>query len=752
MDVARDNEDQETSVPYYSNVMSSPDDGEVSDSSSEKVKKAPPTRGHEDTKKAEREDEEKRLRRKLLEKAARKKRVSGNADDDEPLSVQPYDQMERKRAKSPIRYPNKLQRDRDHASGRHRHEPERSRHKDHRERSESTEKKGEVRAPRGADPSEDPKVKEGWTQWKQGLTRDEKRHSGSKEDRNRVGTTAAARRSPHRHHSKHHRSRSPKRDVRKEHSSSGWLPKTSTSRSREPSEKKDQQQSATATNDSGPATDNDADRTPTLDEKDDDNSSESSSNSSRKEASPPADFEAKGKREKYSKFESSPEMSEASPTPLIDERGGNGIGEDGEIDDANDDIERIDDDDDDANDLTPEEDADVTIEDEEDEEDLPIYFPGISGCRSVEEFHCLNRIEEGTFGVVYRAKEKRTDEVVALKRLKMEKEKEGFPITSLREINMLLKAGHHPNVVNVREIVVGSNMDKIYLVMEYVEHDMKSLMEGISSRGKSFTSGEVKTLLRQMLSGVDHLHQLWILHRDLKTSNLLLSHRGILKIGDFGLAREYGEPLKPYTPIVVTLWYRSPELLLGIKEYATAIDMWSVGCIFAEFLTLKPLFPGRGEMDQINRIFKTLGTPSDTIWPGYSDLPGPQKATFTQYPYNQLRKQFGANVLSDSGFQLLNKFLTYNPDRRISAREALAHEWFRQDPLPVKPEMFPTWPAKSEGGKHPAKGQSPKAPEGGKQFESELGADDAKLLSTLKVRPDQTNKGFSLRFDAPKFR
>ncbi|XP_048470813.1 cyclin-dependent kinase 11B [Rhincodon typus] len=193
--------------------------------------------------------------------------------------------------------------------------------------------------------------------------------------------------------------------------------------------------------------------------------------------------------------------------------------------------------------------------------ELPQYLPALQGCRSVEEFQCLNRIEEGTYGVVYRAKDKKTDEIVALKRLKMEKEKEGFPITSLREINTILKA-QHPNIVTVREIVVGSNMDKIYIVMNYVEHDLKSLMETMK---QPFLPGEVKTLMIQLLKGVRHLHDNWILHRDLKTSNLLLSHSGILKIGDFGLAREYGSPLKPYTPVVVTLWYRTPELLLGAK-------------------------------------------------------------------------------------------------------------------------------------------------------------------------------------------
>lgn len=242
------------------------------------------------------------------------------------------------------------------------------------------------------------------------------------------------------------------------------------------------------------------------------------------------------------------------------------------------------------------------VKDESEEEEIP-YFPGIQGCRSVEEFTCLNRIEEGTYGVVYRAKDKRTNEIVALKRLKMEREKEGFPITSLREINTLLK-GQHPNIVTVREIVVGSNMDKIFIVMDYVEHDLKSLMETMKNKQQNFLPGEVKCLIKQLFQAIGHLHDNWILHRDLKTSNLLLSHKGILKVGDFGLAREYGSPLKHYTSLVVTLWYRAPELLLCTKEYSTPIDMWSVGCIFAEFMLMGALFPGKSEIDQLNKIFK----------------------------------------------------------------------------------------------------------------------------------------------------
>ncbi|XP_058498417.1 cyclin-dependent kinase 11B isoform X3 [Solea solea] len=375
--------------------------------------------------------------------------------------------------------------------------------------------------------------------------------------------------------------------------------------------------------------------------------------------------------------------------------------------------------------------------------ELPKYLPALQGCRSVEEFQCLNRIEEGTYGVVYRAKDKKTDEIVALKRLKMEKEKEGFPITSLREINTILKA-QHPNIVTVREIVVGSNMDKIYIVMNYVEHDLKSLMETMK---QPFLPGEVKTLMIQLLRGVRHLHDNWILHRDLKTSNLLLSHKGILKIGDFGLAREYGSPLKPYTPIVVTLWYRSPELLLGAKEYSTAVDMWSVGCIFGELLTQKPLFPGKSEIDQINKIFKDLGSPSEKIWPGYNELPALKKMTFTEYPYNNLRKRFGA-LLSDQGFDLMNKFLTYCPSKRIVSDEALKHEYFRETPLPIDTSVFPTWPAKSEQ-QRVKRGTSPRPPEGGLGY-SHLGDDDLKdtgfHLTTSNQGASAVGPGFSLKF------
>ncbi|EFA10357.1 cyclin-dependent kinase 11B isoform X1 [Tribolium castaneum] len=375
------------------------------------------------------------------------------------------------------------------------------------------------------------------------------------------------------------------------------------------------------------------------------------------------------------------------------------------------------------------------------DETLPPYYPAIEGCRSLDEFQCLNRIAEGTYGVVYRFRDKRTDDIVALKKLKMEKEKEGFPITSLREINTLLK-GQHPNIVTVREIVVGSNMDKIFIVMDYVEHDLKSLIEMMRRKDQHFTPGEVKCLLKQLLAAVAHLHDNWILHRDLKTSNLLLSHNGILKVGDFGLAREYGSPLRPYTPIVVTLWYRAPELLLGVKEYSTPIDMWSVGCIFAEFLLMNAIFPGKSEAEQINRIFKCLGTPTEKIWPGFNKLPVAQKMKFTNHTVSNLRKRF--QMLNDLGLSFMLNFLTFDPHQRITAEEALKHPYFSEFPPPIDPSNFPKWPAKSELGQKRAAEASPKPPSGGGEYKK-LGDEDGFRIG-LETDNSRIGAGFSLKF------
>ncbi|CBI15625.3 unnamed protein product, partial [Vitis vinifera] len=315
-------------------------------------------------------------------------------------------------------------------------------------------------------------------------------------------------------------------------------------------------------------------------------------------------------------------------------------------------------------------------------------------CRSVFEYDRLNKINEGAYGVVYRARDKKTGEIVALKKMKMKiAETDGFPMSALREINILLSF-HHPSIVDVKEVVM-DDFGTVYMVMEYMEHDLKRLIE---LKKRSFSLSEVKGLMLQLLEGVQHLHHNWVLHRDLKTSNLLLNDNGELKICDFGLSRQYASPSKPYTQLVVTLWYRAPELLLGTKQYSTAIDMWSVGCIMAELLAKEPLFQGKTELDQLDKIFKILGTPNKTIWPGVSNLPG-FKANFVKQPYNLLRKKFPATsftgfpVLSDSGFDLLSKLLTYDPEKRITAEAALDHDWFHEVPLPKCEGFMPFFPA-----------------------------------------------------------
>jgi serine/threonine protein kinase len=224
-------------------------------------------------------------------------------------------------------------------------------------------------------------------------------------------------------------------------------------------------------------------------------------------------------------------------------------------------------------------------------------MPVLSGCRSIDGFEKLRKIDEGTYGVVYRARDRATGEVVALKQIKLHKGQEGFPITSLREINILL-ALDHENIVNVREVVSGGSADSIFMVMDCLDYDLKVMMRAMR---QPFSPAEVKSLLLQLLRATAYMHEHWVLHRDLKTSNLLM-RGGTLNVCDFGMARSYGEPTKKMSSAVVTLHYRAPEILLGARLYTEAVDLWSVGCIFAELIRREPLLPGQGEVDQLDRV------------------------------------------------------------------------------------------------------------------------------------------------------
>lgn len=303
---------------------------------------------------------------------------------------------------------------------------------------------------------------------------------------------------------------------------------------------------------------------------------------------------------------------------------------------------------------------------------------------SVADYEKIRRIGEGTYGVVYAAKHRPTGKVVALKKLRMERERDGMPVTSVREVRVLQSCSH-VNLVNLIRVVTGTKLDSVFLVFEFVEHDIGRLLD---DGGVRFTVPQAKCLLQQLLRAVAFLHSRWVLHRDLKMSNLLLTDSGILKLCDFGLARYFKPEDAAYTPRVVTLWYRAPELLLGASRYTEAIDMWSVGCIMAELLRGAPLFPGHTESETLSMLFSLLGAPSERIWPGFQCLPHSQKVILPDQPYSYLRKEFPK--LSKAGCDLLDQLLTYDPEKRIGAARALRHPWLATEaPFPLDSAAMP---------------------------------------------------------------
>ncbi|KAI9750591.1 MAG: hypothetical protein M1815_001708 [Lichina confinis] len=338
--------------------------------------------------------------------------------------------------------------------------------------------------------------------------------------------------------------------------------------------------------------------------------------------------------------------------------------------------------------------------------EAPVWGP----CRHVDNFEKLNHIEEGSYGWVSRAREAATGEVVALKKLKMDNANDGFPVTGLREIQTLM-AARHSHIVNLREVVVGDGFDDVFLVMDFVEHDLKSLQEDMA---EPFLASEIKTLLLQIVSATEYLHDNWILHRDLKTSNLLMNNRGQIKMADFGMARYYGDPPPKMTQLVVTLWYRAPELLLGTETYGKEIDMWSIGCIFGELLLKEPLLQGNNEVGQLSKIFELCGIPTEQNWPGFRRLPNARSLRLPSNSQNigsVLRAKFP--FLTSSGASLLTSLLSLNPSRRPTASDVLAHAYFKEDPKPKSSAMFPTFPSKAGQEKRRKRVASPSAPRRG---------------------------------------
>jgi negative regulator of PHO system len=269
---------------------------------------------------------------------------------------------------------------------------------------------------------------------------------------------------------------------------------------------------------------------------------------------------------------------------------------------------------------------------------------------------------------VFKGRNRQTGELVALKEIHLDSE-EGTPSTAIREIS-LMKELKHENILSLHDVIHTEN--KLMLVFEYMDKDLKKYMDTQGDRG-ALNPVTIKSFMHQLLQGVDFCHTNRVLHRDLKPQNLLINNKGQLKLADFGLARAFGIPVNTFSNEVVTLWYRAPDVLLGSRTYNTSIDIWAAGCIMAEMYTGRPLFPGTTNEDQLVRIFRIMGTPSERTWPGISQYTE-YKQSFQMYATQDLRVILPQ--IDPIGIDLLQRMLQLRPELRISAHDALNHPWF----------------------------------------------------------------------------
>lgn len=314
-----------------------------------------------------------------------------------------------------------------------------------------------------------------------------------------------------------------------------------------------------------------------------------------------------------------------------------------------------------------------------------VISAGTNERKNKDLYVILNQVGEGTFGKVYKARNSVAQIYVALKRIRMETEKDGFPVTAMREIK-LLQTLKHENVVRLYEMMVSNGA--VYMVFEYMDHDLTGIL---SQSHFKFSEAHLKSLCKQMLQGLAHLHRKGVIHRDIKGSNILLNSRGELKLADFGLARFYQKRRRTdYTNRVITLWYRPPELLLGSTVYGPEVDMWSAGCIMLELYTKKPVFQGNDEIHQLSTIWKLLGTPTPERWPGLLTLPWYELIKPRDALPNRFKDLFQKYMPCPTALDLAERLLTYDPERRVTAQEALEAPYFQQEPLDELPSGLST--------------------------------------------------------------
>ncbi|KAL7274130.1 serine/threonine protein kinase, CMGC, CDC2/CDK subfamily [Rhizina undulata] len=301
--------------------------------------------------------------------------------------------------------------------------------------------------------------------------------------------------------------------------------------------------------------------------------------------------------------------------------------------------------------------------------------------KEISIYNRLSMVGEGTYGKVYKARNNVTKELVALKRIRMESEKDGFPITAVREMR-LLQALKQENVVSLLEMMVEKS--DFYMVFEYMDHDLTGILNHPTFR---LEPCHIKHLAKQFFEGLEYLHHRGVLHRDIKGSNILLNNEGQLKIADFGLARFYTKASKrqlDYTNRIITLWYRPPEILLGATAYGPSVDMWSAACVFVELFTRTPVFPGKSEIDQLDTIYNIMGTPSEKVWSGLKGMPWYNLLWTPGRQRPKFEKKYEP-LLPPSALDLVVKLLQYDPDKRPSAEECLKHAYFSEDPASAPP-------------------------------------------------------------------
>lgn len=287
-------------------------------------------------------------------------------------------------------------------------------------------------------------------------------------------------------------------------------------------------------------------------------------------------------------------------------------------------------------------------------------------------------IGAGTYGKVFKGIHVYTQRKVALKKIRMEGEKDGFPVTAVREIKLLQHLRNN-NVVSLLEVMVERN--ECFMVFEYLSHDLTGL---INHPTFSLTLPHKKDLAKQMFEGLSYLHHRGVLHRDIKAANILISNTGLLKYADFGLARFYSKSRQlDYTNRVITIWYRPPELLLGETRYGPGVDVWSAACVCMEMFTKKAVFPGEGsELSQLDKIYNTLGTPKKAEWPDVVEMPWFQLMRPTERKTRVFEEHY-RDALTPAALDMITQVFQYDPAKRPSADELLKHPFFvSEEPAP----------------------------------------------------------------------